>query len=113
MINVELYKTRDDTLQKIKIEGHAEYAEYGKDIICAAVSVLSQSLIIGLERVLGVKIKTKIHEGYLELEYYIQDSSIIDSVDTLLLTFEYCIKEIEEQYGNYIKVKELEVLRCK
>lgn len=32
----------------IVIEGHAEYAEHGKDIVCAAVSVILQTAQLGL-----------------------------------------------------------------
>lgn len=32
----------------IVIEGHADYAEHGKDIVCAAVSVILQTAQLGL-----------------------------------------------------------------
>jgi uncharacterized protein YsxB (DUF464 family) len=35
--------TEGDTLS-LKIEGHAEYAEHGKDIVCAAASILISTL---------------------------------------------------------------------
>ena len=35
--------------ERITITGHAQYAEEGKDIVCAAVSVLAQTLIRSIE----------------------------------------------------------------
>ncbi|WP_343085020.1 ribosomal-processing cysteine protease Prp [Blautia producta] len=35
--------------ERITITGHARYAEEGKDIVCAAVSVLAQTLIRSIE----------------------------------------------------------------
>ncbi len=32
----------------IKIEGHADYDEYGKDIVCASVSTILQVAQLGL-----------------------------------------------------------------
>lgn len=42
MIKVKLTKN------SIKIDGHAEYDEYGKDILCASVSTVLQLAQMGL-----------------------------------------------------------------
>ncbi len=34
--------------------GHANFAEYGNDIVCAAVSALTQATMLGLDDVLGI-----------------------------------------------------------
>lgn len=36
------------TDNSIKIEGHANYAPYGSDIVCAAVSAILQSAQLGI-----------------------------------------------------------------
>ncbi len=33
-----------------KMEGHAEYAEHGADIVCSAVSAISQATLMALKR---------------------------------------------------------------
>ena len=40
MIKVSIYKNENNVITGIKLTGHAEYSEKGKDIVCAAVSVL-------------------------------------------------------------------------
>ena len=41
--------TVDDTTHTITVLGHANYGEYGKDIVCAGVSALVQALIGWIE----------------------------------------------------------------
>lgn len=41
--------TIDDSRHTLSVKGHAGYAEYGKDIVCAGVSSLVQALIGWLE----------------------------------------------------------------
>jgi len=36
------------TNNSLKIEGHADYAEYGNDIVCAGVSAILQSAQLGI-----------------------------------------------------------------
>ena len=42
---------------KIKIAGHANYASPGKDIVCAAISTLTQTLKASVEELTEDKIK--------------------------------------------------------
>lgn len=35
-------------LVSIKVEGHANYDEHGKDIVCSAVSAITQTALLGL-----------------------------------------------------------------
>jgi uncharacterized protein YsxB (DUF464 family) len=46
MIQIEI--NYDDAFD-IQIQGHAGYAEKGKDIVCAAISTLYQTLMISFE----------------------------------------------------------------
>ena len=46
MININI-NTKDNK-KYISIEGHAEYDEYGKDIVCASVSTIFQLAVMGL-----------------------------------------------------------------
>ena len=45
MIRINITKTG------INIEGHAEYAEHGQDIVCAAVSAILQTAQLGLMQI--------------------------------------------------------------
>lgn len=45
MIKIDYSKKKEEALTEyeISVKGHGEYAEYGKDIVCAAVSMLFTS----------------------------------------------------------------------
>ena len=49
MIKIDLFKNEKNLMVAYEVNGHADYAEEGKDIVCAAVSVLTLAAINGLE----------------------------------------------------------------
>lgn len=51
------------------ITGHAGYAEPGKDIVCAAVSALTQAFIASIEELTQDKIKYDISVGNAVMRY--------------------------------------------
>ena len=59
--------TKKDSL--ITITGHAGYAEPGKDIVCAAVSALTQAFIASIEELTQDKIKYDISVGNAVMRY--------------------------------------------
>lgn len=44
MVDIEIYENEAKGRYAISVKGHAQYAEPGRDIVCAAVSGLLQSL---------------------------------------------------------------------
>lgn len=55
------------THSSIKIKGHAEYAEHGKDIVCAAVSAILQTAQLGLSEI------AKQYPEYVKVMYELED----------------------------------------
>lgn len=53
----------------ITVDGHAGYAESGKDIVCAAVSALAQTLVISLNSFTNDRITHVQHDGYIRIDY--------------------------------------------
>ena len=47
MIRIKVLK-KDNNIEKITFRGHANYAEYGKDIVCAAASATVLTTINGI-----------------------------------------------------------------
>lgn len=63
MIAVEVRKDR------ITVCGHAQYEESGKDIVCAGVSTLVQSMISGIENFTTDKIEYEISPGWADIHF--------------------------------------------
>ena len=53
----------------LTIDGHAGYAEIGKDIVCAAVSSLTQGLIHSLKVLTDDEISYRVASGHAEITY--------------------------------------------
>ena len=82
-------------------------------MICNSVSVLSQSVIIGMQEVLKLPIKYEINDGFLSLNLSNLKEEEIDRAQVLLLTFEKSLQSImmslEASFGinkrdKYIKI---------
>lgn len=123
MVNVKILK-RENLSLGFKIEGHAlsneEIMKSGNayDLICNSVSILSQTILIGITEVLGVKAKYEIHDGFLDINLSNLKESEIESCQVLLLTFEKSLESLVESiklsFGNekdseYIRFKKEEV----
>ena len=53
----------------ITVSGHAGYAEAGKDIVCAGVTALMQTLIGSIKGLTGDKIQYEISPGRADIYY--------------------------------------------
>ena len=95
MIKVEVSK------DCISISGHANFDEYGKDIVCAAVS---STVLTTINGILSIDNKSiKVEEGNNLIIMIINHT---DVVDKLLNNMIRCLKELEKKYEKNIKIKE-------
>ncbi len=115
MIIAKIYKDKDGYIRRYSVSGHADYAEYGYDIVCAGVSALTQTVLISLVEVCKIEessIEYKIDDktGFLnvslprDIEAYKLENSQI-----LLKSLVVGINSIIESYPDYIN---LEYRRC-
>lgn len=96
------------------ISGHAHYAEFGNDIVCAAVSVLSQAITNGIILVLGEDEAEKYYSieetGDLKLDYPVVSDDILKAkIDILFDTLYVNLKILSEDYEGFISFTEKEV----
>lgn len=84
----------------IVIDGHANYADFGQDIVCAAVSTLAQNLIYSLEDLTEAQIRTTVNSGYIKID--IEESA--EGVQLLVDSFFIGIKAVSEAYPDYVKL---------
>ncbi len=87
--------------ERIEISGHAGYAEYGKDIVCAGVTALTQTLIQSIENLTDDKIEYRISPGKVEVEY----RNLSEKSKTLVDSFFIGICLIAEEFPEYVKVR--------
>lgn len=104
MIKITIYKNQEDDYVGFRCIGHAGYAESGKDIICAAVSVLILNTMNSIEKFTYDKFKMENDEKNGKLECLFSSKAGVEAallMDSMVLG----LQGIEEQYGNeYLKV---------
>lgn len=110
MINILIQRDKKNKIRFFSIEGHAYAAEPGYDIVCASVSVLSQTAILALDEIGKIDIKFSIEDGYLSCAL---PSNINDmkraKADIILDTIIIGLKGIIEEYPDYITLHNEEV----
>lgn len=86
-------------------EGHADYAESGSDIVCAAVSALTATCANALESVANIqaKVKRRPKDAYLQvlLPGNLTDEQRHDS-QVLLKCLEQGIGDLADQYPKHV-----------
>ena len=69
MITVKAFVDQDGGYRGFKVTGHAGYGEEGEDIVCAAVSALTQNTVNAIETFTEDPISCTVDEGYLEFSF--------------------------------------------
>lgn len=98
------FKKKDEYLISFKIKGHAGFDEEGEDIVCSAISMISQTTLIGILEVLKIDVEYCIEDGFLNLSLEKKSMDEIEESQVLLQTMLLGLKNIEITYGDYINV---------
>ncbi len=89
-----------------RIGGHAELEEAGRDIVCAAVSALSQAAIIGVTRVVGSEVEWRRSQGCLNIELD-PATARREEVRVLLETVYLALEDVASQYPDRLSLRVL------
>ena len=85
----------------IQVDGHAGYAEQGKDIICSAVSALTFNLIRSIESLTKDKIKYNDDTpGHINIEI----ENLTEESKLLIDSFFIGISDISVAYPKYVQI---------
>lgn len=67
MIKVKIIRNQEQHIVEFYVTGHANKGPRGQDIVCAGVSALTQTAVLGLDHHLGTKIHLDIASGNLKM----------------------------------------------
>lgn len=109
MTKIEIFR-KNGSIIKYKATGHSEYDEYGKDIVCSAISTILQYPLAGMLEVLEIFPKFEINsDGYLEVDISKVDRKKKEKeLDTLLESMFIMVKSLSQDYPKNIKLVEKE-----
>ncbi len=85
---------------EIKISGHANYAVFGSDIVCAGVTALAQTLIKSIEDLTDDKIEYEISPGRVDIKY----GNLSEKSRALVDSFFIGICMIADEFPEYVRI---------
>ena len=100
MIKVKIVK-ENSNYQKISILGHAMYDDYGKDIVCAAVSSIVTTTVNGILALNKNSLSYMISKKGLSIDVKNTD----ETTQILIGNMVSLLKELEVNYPENIEVK--------
>jgi uncharacterized protein YsxB (DUF464 family) len=104
MLEVIFYRDGDDRLSGISARGHADFAEHGQDIVCAAVSAVLQAMRLGLEGYAGLELEALQQPGELRLDWTESDRDL-ESLRAIVTTAELAVKQIARRFPDHVRLK--------
>ena len=88
----------------ISISGHANYDDYGKDIVCSAVSSVVMCSVEAIATFDETAIDVKKDKDKLDIIINKKDEITLKLINNML----NCLKEIEKQYPKNIQINDRE-----
>ncbi len=85
----------------IEVRGHANYAETGKDIVCAGVTALIQTLIKSIGDLTEDKIEYEISPGRADIHY----GDLSEAGKLLIDSFFIGVCAIADEFPDHIRIE--------
>lgn len=93
---IAVYVRKDE----IEISGHANYAEVGKDIVCAGVTALVQTLIWSLKNLTRDELEYEISSGRADIHY----GNLSEEGKLLVDSFFIGICQIADEFPENVRI---------
>jgi uncharacterized protein YsxB (DUF464 family) len=103
MLKASIQRNRDGQIVALEASGHADAGKRGRDIVCAAVSALTQSALLGLERYAGGAFTAQIKDGFLSLRLADAPNT---RAEAILETMYLGLLEIAKAYPKNFQLEE-------
>jgi uncharacterized protein YsxB (DUF464 family) len=102
------FSRKDGKFCAIECEGHTEYAEEGSDIVCAAISSVIQTAVLGIFQVAGVEADYTVdsQKGYLKavLPQNLSEKQSHDA-EVILKTAYLGASDLYETFSDFITLE--------
>lgn len=89
-----------DFIKRVKISGHANYDEHGKDIVCASVSSISITSINLAMKYNASSVSVRQDEGLIDVNILIED----EVINLIFSNLKDMLEELSKDYKKYVKI---------
>ncbi|MDR2634730.1 MAG: ribosomal-processing cysteine protease Prp [Clostridiales bacterium] len=100
--------TENGKIKAVSAEGHTGFADSGEDIVCAALSSILQTAVLGLMKVAKIDVRVEMdeNEGVLSMSLppKLSERSERDA-EVLLQTLLLGVSDLYEGYSDYITLE--------
>lgn len=110
MTKVKVTKTNNHIIE-VEALGHTGYGESGQDIVCAAISSILQTAVLGVLSVAGVQAKLERNDkkGFLKLTLPKKlTKEERRDLDMILNTMFLGVSDLKQGYSDFIELEVLE-----
>lgn len=105
MIEITIERRKSDsTITAFKVTGHAEYAAYGNDIVCAGVSAVTFGTVNAIEKLTGCKLEIEMEDsGWFAARITdLTDEQVSEKLQLLLEAMVVMLETIQHSYNDYV-----------
>ncbi|MCQ2409895.1 MAG: ribosomal-processing cysteine protease Prp [Clostridia bacterium] len=102
------FSTKNGKFIGVESSGHTDFADEGSDIVCAALSSVLQTAVLGIFRIVGVNIayETDAEKGYL---YAMLPKDMTEDqehdADVILRTAYLGVSDLYETFSDFIELE--------
>ena len=107
MTTIAFYKSPDGRYLGFEASGHTGYAESGADIVCAAVSSLTEATVNGLQSVIKVPVVTERDEKRASLTACLTpecNPEALEKAQILLVTLLEALQAVAREYPRNVRI---------
>lgn len=108
MTKITFETNENGQFSSLDVIGHSGFAEEGEDIVCAAISsavMLTHALLYDVQR---IPVDTVIEEDGTHIRFTLPQEYLAQGQDGIHAFYMH-IKELEQEYKDYISVMEVQV----
>ena len=99
---------KNNKIFDVECDGHTNYGEKGEDIVCASLSSIVQTAVLGLLMIAGLELEMKRDDaaGYLKFALPEKLSDVQDIQACAILDTMLCgISDLYESFSDYIELE--------
>lgn len=98
-------KTQQKEIKSLEVTGHAEFAEKGQDIVCAACSLVSIGLLNAIDEMCSEQCELLKEDNRIYIEVKESNERLQIILNAGIIQY----RTLAEEFGKYIRIRKTEV----
>ncbi len=101
MVKIDIWYNKEKDVVACKLSGHANSAKKGQDIVCAGISALTQTALLGLIEYAKADVDYEMSDGNMQFSL----KTVCDKTQAILQTMLLGLEQIAKQYEKNVKIE--------